>query len=81
MGTMTIVVQYAIWEYPYKKTTLIQIQLTSLTKKGEENLYGLHSPLQELEKGALAEKGSTKMTKWSVFTFYIKAEWSLYCSC
>ncbi len=62
---MTIVIQYAIWEYPYKKTTLIQIRLTSLTKKGDENLYGLRAPLPEVDKGALAEKGSIKMTKWS----------------
>ncbi len=47
-----------------RKTTLIQIRLTSLTKKGELNLYGLHSPLQEVDEGVLAEKGSTKMTKW-----------------
>ncbi len=33
---MTIVVQYAIWEHQYKKTTLIQIRLTCLTKKGED---------------------------------------------
>ncbi len=62
---MTIVVQYAIWEYPYKKTTLIQIRLTSLTKKGEQNLDGRRSALQEVDEGALAEKGSKKMTKWS----------------
>ncbi len=53
---MTIVVQSAIWEYQYNKTTFIPIQLTSLTKKGEENLYGLRSPLPEVDEGPLAEK-------------------------
>ncbi len=51
--------------YQYKKTTLIHIQLTSLTKKNKENLYDLRSPLPKVDEGALAEKGSTKMSKWS----------------
>ncbi len=59
MTTMTIVVQYAIWEYPYTDTT------NYLNQKGVENLYVIRSPLPEVDEGALAEKGSTKMTKWS----------------
>ncbi len=53
---MTIVVQSSIREDQYKKNTLIQIRLTSLNEKDEENLYGPRSLLPEVDEGALAEK-------------------------